>query len=312
MSLYIHPDNQKILWETTHKIPGFQQIHSTNKEKWFKNIIQKFYENNKFKLLTKQDLQILNKETISYMIKQINDTQPVQPVSFSNSSNFSEAAFYPESTIQFSENTIDKKSATRDFILEQKQNEVTKQFSNRQKEYTDMKKNVPAFEIDFRAAAVEDTPIENMDALIKEHLKQRELEVKQYESKVYSPLVPEIDVVSLDTHREHITKRSDKFPFNDITDSPPSKNVHWPKQLEIKGPVQANPPQIASKFVDSTITREFMIEMKEYMIYIRSEIDDLKKMIQTNKTNTKETETNAIVSGAKLFEFEDITELITY
>jgi len=76
MSLYIHPENQKRMWENISKHPQFQYFDpmyngTGEKETWFRETIQGFYESNKFKILSVQDLQQLNRETIAYMIRAI-------------------------------------------------------------------------------------------------------------------------------------------------------------------------------------------------------------------------------------------------
>ena len=63
MSLYILPENQKLIWESLNVIPSFQNFGQNNpgeKEEWFRDIIHQFYESNKFKLLSVQELQQLN------------------------------------------------------------------------------------------------------------------------------------------------------------------------------------------------------------------------------------------------------------
>ena len=74
MSLFILPENQKLIWNTINKVPSFQKMGenmSDNRELWFKDIIQQVYDNNKTKNLSVQELRQLNKETISTMISQL-------------------------------------------------------------------------------------------------------------------------------------------------------------------------------------------------------------------------------------------------
>ena len=65
MSLYIHQENQKLIWDSIHKLPRFQEFAKNEpgkQEALFREIIQQFYESNKFKLLSIEELQQLNME----------------------------------------------------------------------------------------------------------------------------------------------------------------------------------------------------------------------------------------------------------
>jgi len=72
MSLYIHPENQTLLWNTLQKNPKFHNL-TINKQEWFSNIIKAFYENIQYlPPLTPQDLLQINRQTITYMMEEIN------------------------------------------------------------------------------------------------------------------------------------------------------------------------------------------------------------------------------------------------
>jgi hypothetical protein len=69
MSLYIHPENQRVLWTTIDKANGFSERQDA--DQWFKQIISHFYHQNSHRVLGKDELLKLNKETIEYMIQQL-------------------------------------------------------------------------------------------------------------------------------------------------------------------------------------------------------------------------------------------------
>jgi hypothetical protein len=64
-NLYINPNNQKILWNAINTNPYFRQL--TSPDKFFKSIINIFYEKNKW-VNDQYTLEKLNRETIQYMI----------------------------------------------------------------------------------------------------------------------------------------------------------------------------------------------------------------------------------------------------
>jgi len=74
MSLYIRPENQRVLWTTINKAKGFAEKRDA--DEWFKQTIARFYHQNSNRVLNSNDLLKLNKETIEYMIQQLK-TVPV-------------------------------------------------------------------------------------------------------------------------------------------------------------------------------------------------------------------------------------------
>lgn len=305
MSLYILEENQKLIWDSMNKVPKFQQFQG-GREQWFREIIEQFYEHNKFKLLSVQELQQLNRDTVTYMMKDLNKREVVQPIhtSFMGFSGPIPTPVSHGEVVKFPSSTLEGKAVTRDFILDQKHEELNKQFSTRQQEYGEMLKRGPAHDVDFRATAAEDKPIENMDELIQQHMKQREYEIMStFGSK--PDVVPnanggiQLDVVNLGTldpsistatfqgasfDSQKINKpivRSTKFPYNDITDEPPPKNVKWLPHVEESGPqlksaLRGTNRKTASTNSETMMLKEFMESMTGYMQTLRDEIEILK------------------------------------
>jgi hypothetical protein len=77
MSLYIHPENQRVLWTTINKANGFSEKHDA--DQWFKQVIARFYHQNSHRVLGKDDLLKLNRETIEYMIQQLKPSPITMP-----------------------------------------------------------------------------------------------------------------------------------------------------------------------------------------------------------------------------------------
>ena len=174
MSLYILIENQKLLWETMNKIPQFQEFGKSDhvqQQKWFQDIVQKFYDSNKFKLLSVHELQQLNRDTLGYMIKELKHIkiQVITPVFSSFSSpqydRFDEPTVFTTKPKLHTNN--EQKAVTRDFLMEKKHEELNRQFNARQQEYSPMLKRGPDQEIDFRLPMDTDEPIENIEQLIR-------------------------------------------------------------------------------------------------------------------------------------------------
>ena len=169
MSLYIHQENQKLLWDSIHQYPLFQSFNNQDpqvKEQWFRSVIEKFYDNNRFKILSIKEVQQLNRETILYMIEALKqNTQRTPNVN--------------QSPISYSNLPFETKDASRDAIMERKQTEIQSKFTLRQQEYSSMLQNGPSFEIDFSEKQQDDTPIENMENLMQNVMKQREYDLTE-------------------------------------------------------------------------------------------------------------------------------------
>ena len=153
MSLYILQENQKLLWDTMNKTPQYQlygQVNPAERETWFHAIISQIYNSNKMRNLSLTDLQSLNRETVGFMVKELNQ-------------------------MGFSQNQ--QIMVTRDHFSEKKQNDLARDYDARQKEYSGMLKLAPVQEIDFRISTEAEGPIENMEELIKKQIIERNMDV---------------------------------------------------------------------------------------------------------------------------------------
>jgi hypothetical protein len=150
MSLYVTPENQKLLWNTLHKSPLIMQVFSPNqnqqKEQWFKSIIEGFFNQYRFKTLSKRDLQQLNQDTLSHMMQKLRDYL---------SKNSLKTVIESTSSIN-----------TPPIPQNNRQDIFNNQFQQRQKDYEQMQEKKAPDAIDFRDK-VNDEPISNMDELLK-------------------------------------------------------------------------------------------------------------------------------------------------
>lgn len=161
MSLFIHNENQNLLWNIISKSEPFTRFFNRNNQYnpniWFRNIIQKFYQENNSKQFTKDGLNQLNREVLKYMVddlKTLLNPQQQQAMEKPVHSNVSS-------------------------LVESREEMFSRQFDERQKEYNSLlAKPVPPT-IDF-GGNIKDEAISNMDDLIREQMRQREEELKQF------------------------------------------------------------------------------------------------------------------------------------
>jgi hypothetical protein len=301
-----------------NKVPQFQDFTKhdpTEQQKWFQNIIQQFYENNKFKLLSVQEVQQLNRDTLSYMIRELKNMKfnTISPI-FSNIGStqydrfdeptvFSDRPYLPSNS--------EKKSVTRDYLLQKKQEEINRQFSDRQKEYSFMLKKGPDTEIDFRLPMDNDEPIDNIEELIKNQARQRNIEYPVQPTTIVKSVEPNNEPflpfsesqasvpttsdespisISLEEINYNPPRRSEQFPFRDISGDPPKKNVKWSETLEVNSQIH-HPPNYSMKEKEKrneefNLIKEFMIEMKDIVQDLRRDMEEVKKNMSVQKNTS--------------------------
>jgi len=270
------PENQKLIWDTMNKAPLFADFVSQsneNKDVWFRDIIHQMYEKHRDKTLTIPELRQLNKETISQMLSSLKTrNQPLnvtpRPESFrfksidasrTGSASAYESANLADSSVGFPIN--DNKTATRNYMLDQKHEVLNNQFLTRQKEFDDMIQRKPAKEIDFREQTDTDRPIENMDELLKKHIRAREYDVEMTQPPAEN--AGEAKRKSLDG----------SAPQDVLTNSSISvqKNVKWAPNLESTSP--------GPMHIEYDIFQDFVKKTTQELYALRAEIDQLKAQV---------------------------------
>ncbi len=176
-SLYIHPDNQTILWNLINKSPLFSNVQ--NKEEWFRTIISQFHEqmisaNHVPK--TKEDLLNVNKQTLKYMVSQLNEKYgnqmgflPFQQGGGGNIAGEYNTQLANRNYEVYNPNELKQKKVEAD----------NAQFNKFEAEYHSMLKPIPPLTIDF-SQPVNDGKIGNMEDAIKQHEKMREMDIAKY------------------------------------------------------------------------------------------------------------------------------------
>lgn len=208
MSLYIHSENQKILWDSIQKSPLCNLCFNNDEQKnlWFKSIIRLFYEKNPNKI-GNVELTEMNHKTIVYMLndmKTLITTLQTTSNTISNSSTPTISTPYTTPNIY----NYDKNKERDERIKSIETRLVEKQY-----EMESLLKRQSPPEIDFRMVE-KDEPILNIDELLQKHIKERELyqEIPQQlhptESHItheIPPIESEILQISDNTEGTHYT-----------------------------------------------------------------------------------------------------------
>jgi hypothetical protein len=184
MALFVHPENQKILWNIINGNPFIIRYFESRpphiKETWFKQSIEEFYKKIQGRKIDPAELNNLNKELLTSMIQDVHMNNP--EYSAHNSSNIqtnsnnmhnqqwhqSQPYQYPQNNQYNAMNTIN----TPQLTSENKEEIFKKQFQMRQQEYESMfQRNVPA-EINFRDTTVDEN--KDVNELLEREKRERE------------------------------------------------------------------------------------------------------------------------------------------
>jgi hypothetical protein len=166
MSVFIQPENQNILWEMVNKIPlcnsvfpsgsGSGSGSQNEKQNWFKRIIEDFYKRIPPNI-SRNDLYKINREVLSAMMKSLGELSLTK------------------------QNMIDRGIFSR---LDNNNTIETKKtdYEIRQAQYTNMFEIQKPKPIDF-SEKLDDDVITNMNELIENQRKMRELDLQQFAQK---------------------------------------------------------------------------------------------------------------------------------
>jgi tRNA nucleotidyltransferase/poly(A) polymerase len=268
MSLYIHEGNQRILWSTIKSLRMFNSnITVENQEIWFKQIIGYIYQNNKNRKLTNYELQELNKYTISFMIKELQSIQSIQ--SSNNTSKLNQSSISKPNLF------LEPSSSHR---IESKSDTYSKQFVERQKDYENMTRKVEPPQPVFQEK-IEDSVIENMEELVKQHLKQRELDIENLQNKNID-IKPLINIIN---DAQNVSNSPIELSIEELSENmQQKKTVSW----NIDGTKNTR-----NDIADLNMKISNLITIVQNM---QKEINDLNKIIMENtvKQNMNSPQTN--------------------
>jgi hypothetical protein len=283
MALFILQENQKLIWDTMNKVPQFHSLDASmpgGKERWFKDLIQTTYEKMQSRQLTVQELRQLNKETISSMISRLKNGEnrlADKPNEYGINASSTTTPITDSSHIL---PMYEDKTSTRNYMLGQKQDVLNVEFANRQQEFESLMKRDPVKEIDFREQTGDDQPIENMEALLKKHIRDREYDVETATTA-------------------------------NVSDKGLTKNVKWANEIE-SGP--------SNVYVDMKIFQEFvrktnaeLRELRNEIALLREENAPIRRQETTglNSILSRLRRSNPRESSTSLAELEDVSGSFT-
>lgn len=222
MSLFIHPQNQSLLWNIISNMDITKTIFlegSTQKSIWFKNIIEEFYIKHYGRNLSLDELRELNRQAIAHMMENLKTMYKSSP-----RQRLVHAQVEPQ--------TIYSRSAPQEY---------NEQFDRRQKEYETMVKKPLPPEVNF-SENIKDEPISNMEELIRQQQQMREYEISSIQGPGPTVQVPINNNITI--HKEeNVAVQPDKE-----IDEIKGKRVSWSDELTIQQDLNLIKDQIADLY----------------------------------------------------------------
>ena len=187
MALFIHRDNQTILWEILQERPEIHVLTPSERPAWFKHHIQQFYENLPAtwfqQPLTTSELNRLNQAVLRTMLETLGSVPVDRRVAQSQ-------PFPDTRTMGSAFQDLDRPTASRipprgpvggpdpgqagaTANNGPSGSHLHEQFLQKQEEMKTFLQRPPPQQIDFKVTEL-DTPIANMDELIQQQLRERE------------------------------------------------------------------------------------------------------------------------------------------
>jgi hypothetical protein len=301
MSLYIHPENQKLLWNTMNQSSLFRQLQSPMKEQFFKSVIQLFYEKYKNIQLSTDTLKQLNKDTILIMTNKLKEKNN----SISSTSHSTSTSFSPSGSSILLNNYMTPTSSTihpnitisKDVEKGERKDVFSRMFQDRQKEYELMNSKPTIPEVNFKED-LNDEPItgDNMSKLIKQHLKEREIEIgmSYYPPTIVPPLTPNTQPILSNTSNTINVSNVSNIPnipnTSNVSIQPSSlqSSVTISSTPPVVQPVVHSVPQVTRPVAQDNIEnmlQKLTLQMSDFHdLYknLQKEIQDIKNTIQIN------------------------------
>lgn len=262
MSLFVHPENQKILWNIINGNPFiiryFEARPQKEKEAWFRKSIEEFYTRIQDKEIDTQELNHLNKELLTNMIQSVHIQSPQFTAHNSSYIQPPDTSSYQES-----QNTMHAIN-TPPIIKDSKQEVFNTQFQTRQQEYDNMIHRKTPEEIDFREVSKDEN--KDINELLDRERRNRE--------ELMKPIQPVNKINIQETNNI-------KLEAVELEESKEKKNVSWDH-----GEKYENINELLE------IQKSEMYSMRLHIIDLTNKFEEMKTHIsrlETHKEENKQT-----------------------
>jgi len=271
MSSFIHPENQKLLWGIISNQPIFNHVYPLghpHRETWFRSIIERYYNENRNRVFSSEQLLNVNREVIRNMINILKGI-----INAKNPIVTRPPAAAPQPQIQLEQKYVKEEpmtTYTRNLSQDSmnKQEVYNMQFNERQKQYEQMVARPLPPEVKFEEV-VKDEVISNMEELIKQHTQQREQELQNImRSSNFAAIAdaPQTRPNAIKINGEMDVSVEAQQISVEIVEEKSKKSVSWSENLENNETIIRQQREIQ--------------ELREQLAEISREVRSLKEMLQ--------------------------------
>jgi len=309
MSALVHPENQKIIWNIVNNNiyvnEFFQKNTHVSKEQWFRSIIEKFYLQSEGHNLSMEELNILNKDVLTFMVKSVHSipvqSSPPEPqkqvldpytqiqqASYPHQQS-SQGGYPPQQRVldpyaQSSQTNYSAQIQTPPYVPNNIGEQTNQQFEEKRQEYEQMNAKPVPEQIDFKEKE-KDTIIDNMDELINQHLSEREQQLKELTPRIVTQVNPIVSMPTNDvssnitvqiqeTSQDNVDDKSDEVPLktqiSELTEH----------MRELKRDHDVLKRELTDKVESHTLT---MSRIEKDILYLRENANKIKQLDQQSE-----------------------------
>ena len=224
--MFLHTENQQLLWQTLQKSPyliEFSQKFAGYREEWFRGAIEQFYtqwisRNNRVPSNAKELLEI-NKHALLVMVADLKRLlgypSPLSSRQFGSQGGA--IAVQSTNTLPTYNVAASDTLPTYDINAERKHREDqwTDNFNKYQTEYNQLLER-PAVPTRALPSKTGDEKIKNMEELVKEHAKMRDMDLSIYSQQTPTTQIPKLKIMdeleNIEMHVEDaVAKKTVRF-----------------------------------------------------------------------------------------------------
>jgi len=300
MSALVHPENQKIIWNIVNNNiyvnEFFQKNTHVSKEQWFRSIIEKFYLQSEGQNLSMEELNILNKDVLTFMVKSVHSIpvqssppelqkQMIDPYAQTQQASYAQTQQRVlDPYAQSSQTNYSAQIQTPPYVPNNIGEQTNQQFEEKRQEYEQMNAKPVPEQIDFKEKE-KDTIIDNMDELINQHLSEREQQLKELTPRIVTQVNP---IVSMPTNdiSSNITVQIQEISQDNVDDK--SDEVPLKTQIseltehmrELKRDHDVLKRELMDKVESHTLT---MSRIEKDILYLRENANKIKQLDQQSE-----------------------------
>jgi hypothetical protein len=160
--MFTHIENQQILWAIMQKSPFFIEFRDSNREAWFRDTLSRFYRENPLQPRTKFELLEANKAALQYLTEDLK-----RRLGYKKETLAIEMSLHPTFNVE------EEKKAK-----EEREKAAYAQFQSQYHQMLQAPKPTT-----MRLTEKGDEKIKNMDELIQEQIRKREMDVAVFASQ---------------------------------------------------------------------------------------------------------------------------------